>query len=164
MEEIGRNESIRVTIDGGAVVAEGDIDLAGGPLLDTAILRLEASGPVVIDLTAVEFIDSSGLRSLLTASRRAEGRNSVVVLRNPSAGVKRLLSITGTLTSSRSRTATARWPLAARSDRRRHSVGFELGGRRLRCRHTDTPASAFDGEGRTTDGELDRLAHRHDSR
>src|SRR4051794_25825209 len=96
MEEIGRNESIRVTIDKGAVVAEGDIDLAGGPLLDTAILRLEASGPVVIDLTAVEFIDSSGLRSLLTASRRAEGRNSVVVLRNPSAGVKRLLSITGT--------------------------------------------------------------------
>jgi len=96
MEEIGRNESIRVTIDKGAVVAEGDIDLAGGPLLDTAIMRLEASGPVVIDLTAVEFIDSSGLRSLLTASRRAEGRNSVVVLRNPSAGVKRLLSITGT--------------------------------------------------------------------
>ena len=64
MEEVGRNESIRVAIDDdGAVVAEGDIDLAGGPLLEAAIARCEASaGPVVIDLGGVEFIDSSGLR------------------------------------------------------------------------------------------------------
>jgi len=97
MEEVGKNESIRVSIDNdGAVVAEGDIDLAGGPVLDTAILRLENKNPVVIDLAAVEFIDSSGLRSLLAASRRAQERSTVVVLRNPSAGVKRLLSITGT--------------------------------------------------------------------
>jgi anti-sigma B factor antagonist len=97
MEEIGKNESIRISIDqDGTVVAEGDIDLAGGPLLDTAILRLENADPVVIDLAAVEFIDSSGLRSLLSASRRAQGRNTSVVLRNPSPGVRRLLSITGT--------------------------------------------------------------------
>ena len=97
MEEIGKNESIKVSIDeNGIVVAEGDIDLAGGPLLDTAILRLENSQPVIIDLAAVEFIDSSGLRSLLSASRRAQERNTSVVLRNPSAGVTRLLGITGT--------------------------------------------------------------------
>lgn len=97
MEEVGKNESIRVLIDAdGTVIAEGDIDLAGGPLLDTAILRLEGSHPVVIDLEAVEFIDSSRLRSLLAASRRADGRGTVVVLRKPSAGVLRLLSITGT--------------------------------------------------------------------
>ena len=97
MEEIGKNESIRVTIDDdGTVIAAGDINLAGGPLLDTAILRLEGSKPVVIDLAAVEFIDSSGLRSLLAASRRAEGRGTTVVLRRPSSGVLRLLGITGT--------------------------------------------------------------------
>ncbi|MEO6122641.1 MAG: STAS domain-containing protein [Ilumatobacteraceae bacterium] len=97
MEEVGKNESIRVSIDDqGTVIAEGDIDLAGGPLLDTAIMRLEGHQPVVIDLAAVEFIDSSGLRSLLAASRRAEGRGTRVVLRQPSAGVMRLLSITGT--------------------------------------------------------------------
>jgi anti-sigma B factor antagonist len=99
MEEIGKNESIRVAIDdAGAVVAEGDIDLAGGPLLETAISRCEESGasPLVIDLGAVEFIDSSGLRSLLAASRRASERGGSVVLRRPSTGVKRLLSITGT--------------------------------------------------------------------
>ncbi len=97
MEEIGKNESIRVLLDpDGVVVAEGDIDLAGGPLLDTAIMRVEGPDPVVIDLAAVEFIDSSGLRSLLAASRRADGRGTHVVLRNPSSGVSRLLSITGT--------------------------------------------------------------------
>jgi anti-anti-sigma factor len=97
MEEIGRNESIRVVIDeSGTVIAEGDIDLAGGPLLEAAILRRESSEPVVIDLAKVEFIDSSGLRSLLGASRRASDRGTSVVLRRPSTGVVRLLAITGT--------------------------------------------------------------------
>ena len=97
MEEIGKNESIRVVIDdAGTVIAEGDIDLAGGPLLEAAILRREGSDPIVIDLAKVEFIDSSGLRSLLGASRRATDRGTAVILRSPSTGVMRLLSITGT--------------------------------------------------------------------
>jgi anti-sigma B factor antagonist len=96
MEEVGKNESIRVLLDGGTVVAEGDIDLAGGPLLDAAIARVESAQPLIIDLAAVEFIDSSGLRSLLAASRRAESRGTRVVLRRPSSGVVRLLTITGT--------------------------------------------------------------------
>ena len=97
VQEIGHNVSLSVSIDaGGTVVAVGDIDLAGGPLLEKAILQQEESAPIVIDLAAVEFIDSSGLRSLLAASRRAEGRGTSVTLRNPSTGVLRLLSITGT--------------------------------------------------------------------
>ena len=99
MHEVGRNESLAVSIDQrGTVIAVGDIDLAGGPLLEKAILQQEESQPVIIDLAAVEFIDSSGLRSLLSASRRAQGRDTSVTLRNPSSGVLRLLSITGTTT------------------------------------------------------------------
>ncbi|MGD9703817.1 MAG: STAS domain-containing protein [Acidimicrobiia bacterium] len=97
MEEIGSNDSITVVIDDdGVVVARGDVDLAGGPVLEQAILRREASGPVTIDLSGVDFIDSSGLRSLLAASRRALERGSEVVLRSPSVGVNRLLTLTGT--------------------------------------------------------------------
>lgn len=99
IQEIGHNESLSVSIDAdGTVVATGDIDLAGGPLLEKAILQQEESTPIVIDLSGVEFIDSSGLRSLLSASRRAQVRNATVTLRDPSAGVLRLLSITGTTT------------------------------------------------------------------
>jgi anti-sigma B factor antagonist len=99
MQEVGRNESIRVSIDqDGTVVAVGDIDLAGGPLLEKALLQTDNTEAVVIDLAAVEFIDSSGLRSLLSASRRAQAGNTTVTLRRPSAGVLRLLSITGTTT------------------------------------------------------------------
>jgi len=97
MEMVGTNESISVAIDGeGVVVAAGDVDLAGGPVLEQAILRREPHGSVVIDLSAVEFIDSSGLRSLLWASRRAKERGAEIELRSPSPGVQRLLSLTGT--------------------------------------------------------------------
>lgn len=97
MNEIGANDSLRVSVDdAGVVIAAGDVDLAGGPLLEGAILRREDRQPIVIDLAAVEFIDSSGLRSLLGASRRARERETEVVLRNPSPEVRRLLEITGT--------------------------------------------------------------------
>jgi anti-anti-sigma factor len=97
MPESGSNESLQVQVrPDGVIVAIGDIDVAGGPLVDAAILDRESQLPVVIDLTEVTFIDSSGLRSLLSASRRAGERGTEVVLRSPSAAVRRLLAITGT--------------------------------------------------------------------
>ena len=80
----------------GVIVVHGDIDVAGGPILEAAIREHESDGPVVIDLADVFFIDSSGLRSLLGASRRAHERNATVVLRDVGSEVLRLLEITGT--------------------------------------------------------------------
>jgi anti-anti-sigma factor len=95
--DIGSNDSLAVTIAAdGTVVAIGDIDMAGGPLLEASIARREAEGPLFIDLSKVAFIDSSGLRTLLAASRRAAERAETVVLRAPSREVSRLLEITGT--------------------------------------------------------------------
>lgn len=83
--------------DDGAIVVHGEIDMAAGPLVDAAIIgREDLEGPVVIDLGGVSFIDSSGLRSLLGASRRAHDRGSSVVLRSVGPEVARLLEITGT--------------------------------------------------------------------
>jgi len=88
--------SIEIDEDG-AIVVTGEIDMAAGPIIDAAILAQEQNGrPVVIDLQAVSFIDSSGLRSLLGASRRAQDRQSTVVLRSVGPEVARLLDITGT--------------------------------------------------------------------
>jgi anti-anti-sigma factor len=95
----GMENNDSLTIDfgpDGVVVVHGDIDVAGGPILETAIIEREIHGPVVIDLGDVFFIDSSGLRSLLGASRRARERGSRVVLRDVGPEVLRLLEITGT--------------------------------------------------------------------
>lgn len=91
------DESLTIDIDeGGAIVVHGDIDMAGGPVLEAAILQREDEQPLVIDLDDVSFIDSSGLRSLLGASRRARSRGAEVVLRSVGPEVARLLDITGT--------------------------------------------------------------------
>lgn len=97
MNEAGSNESLTVEVGSdGAIVVHGDIDIAGGPTLEAVILSRENTQPIVVDLGDVLFIDSSGLRSLLGASRRAQARNSSVILRSVGPEVRRLLQITGT--------------------------------------------------------------------
>jgi anti-sigma B factor antagonist len=95
--EMGSQDSLTVDNSvGGVIVVHGDIDVAGGPILEAAIRERENDGPVVIDLGDVYFIDSSGLRSLLGASRRARDRGATVSLRRVRSEVLRLLEITGT--------------------------------------------------------------------
>ena len=92
------NESLTVDVGpDGILVVHGDIDIAGGPILDRAILEREpTTADVVIDLGDVSFIDSSGLRSLLGAAQRARARDGRVVLRNVRPEITRLLEITAT--------------------------------------------------------------------
>ncbi|HEY0521601.1 MAG TPA: STAS domain-containing protein [Ilumatobacteraceae bacterium] len=95
---MGKHDALTVEHDAdGVVVVHGDIDVAGGPVLDAAIREREGVGPLVIDLGDVHFIDSSGLRSLLGANRRAHDRATDVTLRHVRPEVRRLLEITGTL-------------------------------------------------------------------
>ena len=97
MTDMGNYDSLTVeNVPGGAIVVHGDIDVAGGPILEAALLRREGEAVIVIDLGDVYFIDSSGLRSLLGASRRARGRGASVVLKRVGPEVLRLLEITGT--------------------------------------------------------------------
>lgn len=101
---IGTSQNVRVDADG-QVVISGDIDVVSAPLIDAALLQAEAlldaatvqpTAVLVIDVGGVGFIDSSGLRSLLSASRRNAGVDRRVVLRTPGNSLKRLLDITGT--------------------------------------------------------------------
>jgi anti-sigma B factor antagonist len=96
---IDKRGSGPLTVDvdrSGALVVHGDIDIAGGPTLETHVLRMESGSPIILDLRDVDFIDSSGLRTLLAATGRAHQRDAVVRLRNVSAPVRRMLEITGT--------------------------------------------------------------------
>ena len=50
---------------------------------------------VVLDLSGTAFLDSSGLRAILTAHRKMAGAKGSLLLRAPSEPVTRLLEITG---------------------------------------------------------------------
>ena len=87
------NEAQETTI----VALEGEIDLATVPDAERLIADAEAGQPgrLVIDLSAVTFMDSSGLRVLLTAHRRAEEAGRGFALVRGSDTVNRLLDVTG---------------------------------------------------------------------
>jgi anti-sigma B factor antagonist len=84
-------------------VLAGEIDLASIDALEAAITATEqdaaADGDVVLDMSGVTFLDSSGLRVLVTANDRLAGAGSRLVIRRPSASVLRVLEITGLLST-----------------------------------------------------------------
>jgi anti-anti-sigma factor len=90
--------SIETRSDGGVtqVVLAGEFDLAAVPQFEDAIAGVEAGGPpaIVIDLSALTFMDSSGLRALVTADDRARtaGRRLAIVPGPPA--VRRVFEIT----------------------------------------------------------------------
>lgn len=92
------NEAVLHTAVGadGVIKVTGDIDIAGSPILEAMLRARQVPSPMVLDLAGVAFVDSSGLRSLLDASRRARDAGSNVVLRNVRPQVVRLLEITST--------------------------------------------------------------------
>jgi anti-anti-sigma factor len=58
--------AFRARTNGAVVVLSGELDLAGVAQLESAIERARAAGSIVtIDLTNLDFIDSSGLRVLV---------------------------------------------------------------------------------------------------
>src|SRR5947199_10737853 len=87
----------RVKVADGRVrmLVQGEIDLADErPLIDDVDAVMDGSDDVVVelDLAAVDFIDSSGLRALLLL-RRAHGERVLVGAR--SAPVHRVLELAG---------------------------------------------------------------------
>jgi anti-sigma B factor antagonist len=84
-----------VTTDGVQVVAlRGELDVANSDRVHRALL--EAEGPtVVVDLSTLRFIDSSGLTALIHAYNALTGRGQVFELRGASGSVQRVFEITG---------------------------------------------------------------------
>jgi anti-sigma B factor antagonist len=74
----------------------GELDLSTAPRLEEDLRRVEAGGPatICVDLSGLDFMDSTGLRLLLTADSRAReaGRRFVLVQGNEM--VQRVLRVT----------------------------------------------------------------------
>lgn len=79
------NLSLETSVAERAVVIalRGELDLAGAAALEQELARLETepAATVLLDLSAVAFMDSSGLRVIAVASRRAQdlGRRLALV-------------------------------------------------------------------------------------
>jgi anti-anti-sigma factor len=88
-------DDLEVEVTQMAVIAlRGEIDMAGLDDLQSAIEPHLATGQtVVLDLSAVRFADSTLLRVLSQARTRANDVGAALLVRNPSKGVRNLLSL-----------------------------------------------------------------------
>jgi len=88
---------VEVTEASGSTVVRvrGELDLATAPQLDEALGGIDPGGHVVVDLSEVGFLDSSGLAVLLQARQRlgADGAELRLVVSRPS--ILRVLEVTG---------------------------------------------------------------------
>jgi anti-sigma B factor antagonist len=88
---------LRSTRDGEThiVALLGELDIAGAPQLEAELLAVEASDAeaIVVDLSGLEFIDSTGIRMLLMASDRCSDGRRMTILRGPKQ-VHRVFEIT----------------------------------------------------------------------
>ena len=92
------NIEVRPEDDGTAVLFKlrGTLDIATSPTLRAALTEAQtAKKNVVVDLTQVEFLDSTGLGALIGAHRRAEEGGTSVRLIVTEGPILRLLAITG---------------------------------------------------------------------
>jgi len=93
--------SIDLQVEPGGNVAvfalRGSLDLATSPSLRSALLEAADNGQIqiIVDLTAIEFIDSTGLGSLIGAHRRAQEHGGSVRLVVHEGPISRLFNITG---------------------------------------------------------------------
>lgn len=78
------------------VVLTGELDLSTIAKVEQELSRVEGEGPAVValDLSRLTFLDSSGLRVIVSADQRARRENRrFVVVRGPDT-VQRVFSIT----------------------------------------------------------------------
>jgi anti-sigma B factor antagonist len=78
------------------VALKGELDLSTVGKVQDELTRVEAGSPsvLVLDLSRLTFLDSTGLRCLVTADQRAREQNRrLVIVRGPEA-VQRVFTIT----------------------------------------------------------------------
>jgi anti-anti-sigma factor len=79
-----------------ALAVAGELDLATVPALQDALAQLDGTPALELDLSGVRFMDSSGLRALLTARRDAQAAGRRLRLVGVPPAVARVLELTRT--------------------------------------------------------------------
>ena len=80
------------------VIVSGEIDLYTAPRLHSelaAVVGSSASARVVVDMSGVEFCDSTGMNVLLSCLRQAREQDGELELAAPRPAVRKILQVTG---------------------------------------------------------------------
>lgn len=99
LEAVNNDFSVDVREEGGATLlaVSGELDLRTSPELEEQLSRAFDGGAelVILDLRQIEFMDSTGLRVLLSAHQRAHDTGRRFALVRGADQVERVLTLTG---------------------------------------------------------------------
>lgn len=91
-------ELVVTVLESDAVLAvKGELDFHSAPRFRELVLQLLNQGVVniVVDLSAMDFVDSSGLGVLVATLKRMRERGGTLILRSPSANTSKVLEVSG---------------------------------------------------------------------
>lgn len=77
------------------ITLTGEIDAHTAPQLAECFVDLPGDADVIVDMSGVQFMDSSGLRVIIDVHQRAATAGCQLVIRRPSTPVSRLFEISG---------------------------------------------------------------------
>lgn len=80
------------------MAASGEVDLYTAPRLASelnSVLATDGAARIVVDLSGVEFCDSTGMNVLLSALKRAREQGGGLELAAPRPAVRKILQVTG---------------------------------------------------------------------
>jgi anti-sigma B factor antagonist len=87
--------TIRVESDVVVFLLAGEIDAANANDLAESVRAVPDGSYVLLDLTDVTFIDSSGLTAILSARAALQDRGIALTVRNVNSQVRKVFDITG---------------------------------------------------------------------
>jgi anti-sigma B factor antagonist len=95
--DVGLSLSIERDDRTAVVTIGGELGYDTAAQLRSALLQLsqEEAGVLVLDMSAVEFLDSTGISLLVQAKQRFDAEGAAFVLRHPPARVTRVLEVAG---------------------------------------------------------------------
>jgi anti-anti-sigma factor len=81
------------------LVARGELDVYVGPVIIDRVTQLAEQGVklIVLDLSGVTFLDSSGLREIIKASNILSSHDGQLLIEGATGATQRVLEITGML-------------------------------------------------------------------
>jgi anti-sigma B factor antagonist len=87
-------DGYQVSVVDGRVTVIGDVDALTAPRVEECLNECDSSSEIHLDASEVTFLDSGGLRLLISQHNRFEASGGRLIIVAPSRPVARLLEIT----------------------------------------------------------------------